>query len=201
MGIFAAFSGGRMHPQLQRIGRALPHSCRGCYAALFAAGAITVLTGCGQSPASTDKEIADATPAAVEKQALVGPAETDATRPLTTAELASKKQLEAELASDRPTHRLRLRDGRVLEGRVVSETPSAIRFRDGFGYSGFVVESYRRADVLAVETVPTASLEVTPRDVRFSAEFPQFHFVKCPPYTLVTDESYGSVQKILGVLT
>jgi hypothetical protein len=41
---------------------------------------------------------------------------------------------------------------------------------------------------------------VTPRDVRFSAEFPQFHFVKSPPYTIVTDESFGEVQKILVVL-
>jgi hypothetical protein len=41
---------------------------------------------------------------------------------------------------------------------------------------------------------------VTSRDVRFSAEFPQFHFVKSPPYTVVTDESFGEVQKILVVL-
>ena len=115
-------------------------------------------------------------------------------------ELARKTVLEAELANERPTQRLKLRDGHVLEGRIVSETPSAIRFRDGFGYSGFVVESYKRAEILAVETLPAASFEVTPRDVRFSAEFPQYHFVKSPPYTIVTDESFGEVQKILVVL-
>jgi hypothetical protein len=42
---------------------------------------------------------------------------------------------------------------------------------------------------------------VTSRDVRFSAEFPRFHFVKSLPYTIVTDESYGGVEKTLGVLT
>jgi hypothetical protein len=190
-----------MHPQLQRIGRALPRPRRGCGSALLIVSAAVMLSGCGQSPSSTNKEITDITPAAVEQRASVSPQEADATRPLTTAELASKKQLEAELAADCPTHRLTLRDGRVLKGRVVSETPATVRFRDAFGYSGFVVESYHRADVLAIETLPAASFEVTPRDVRFSAEFPQFHFVKCPPYTIVTDESYGGVQKILTVLT
>jgi hypothetical protein len=125
----------------------------------------------------------------------------DASRPLTAAELDRKNQLETELAAERPTHRLELRDGRVLDGRVVSETPSAIRFRDGFGYSGFFVESYPRATVLGVELLPAASFRVTTGDVRFSAEFPRFHFVKSPPYTIITDESYGEAQKILGVLT
>src|SRR5208283_3887023 len=60
---------------------------------------------------------------------------------------------------------------------------------------------YRWGDVVTVEVLPAAPFQVTPRDVRFSAEFPRFHFVKSPPYTIVTDESYGEVQKTLGVLT
>ncbi|HXI85149.1 MAG TPA: DUF1570 domain-containing protein [Verrucomicrobiae bacterium] len=164
------------------------------------AGAVILLSGCGRSPSATHSEIARTTTPADEQRAAVTVTATDAVRPLTVDELARKTALEAELADERPTQRLKLRDGHVLEGRIVSETPSAIRFRDGFGYSGFVVESYRRADILAVETLTAASFEVTPRDVRFSAEFPQFHFAKSPPYTIVTDESFGEVQKILVVL-
>ena len=160
-----------------------------------------MLSGCGRSPASEDDGIIDAAASVRPERVAVNPPAAEAPRPLTAEELASKSQLEAELAAERPTHRLKLRDGRVLDGRVVSESASAIRFRDGFGYSGFLVESYRRANVLGVETLPAASFQVTARDVRFRAEFPRFHFVKSPPYTIVTDESYGEVQKILGVLT
>ncbi len=152
------------------------------------------------SPTATDSEVTEISAPTQEQHANVTAATTDAVGPLNAEELTRKTALETELADERPTHRLKLRDGHVVEGRIVSQTPFSIRFRDGFGYSGFVVESYKRSDVLAVETLPAASFEVTSRDVRFSAEFPQFHFVKSPPYTVVTDESFGEVQKILVVL-
>jgi hypothetical protein len=200
-----------MRPKREVIGPSLPRACSPHYRAILTAGAVVGLCGCGQTPLATDKESVRTTPRAGEERVAVGPTDPDAPRPLvarstgdeplTAEELAHRNRLEAELAAERPTHRLKLRDGHALDGRVVSETPSVIRFRDGFGYSGFVVESYRRCDVLAVEALPAASFKVTPRDVRFSAEFPQFHFAKCPPYTIVTDESYGEVQKILDVLT
>jgi hypothetical protein len=161
---------------------------------------MAMLSGCGRSPASDDVGILHTAALIPPGQVAVNPRVTDAARPFTAEELARKNQLETELAAERPTQRLKLRDGRVLDGRVVSETGSSIRFRDGFGYSGFLVESYARANVLGVETLPAAPFQVTPRDVRFSAEFPQFHFVKSPPYTIITDESYGEVQKVLGVL-
>ena len=122
-------------------------------------------------------------------------------RALTAEETAVKQQLEAQLSDERPTHRIRLRSGRTIEGHVVSETPTDVRVRDGFGYSGYVVETYKRTDLASIESLPPTPLEVTARDVRFSAEFPQFHFVKIPPYTIVTDESYGEIQRILGLLT
>ena len=168
---------------------------------VLVAGVMAMLSGCGQSPVSGDKETVHTTALIPPGQVAVNPPVNDTPRPFTAAELARKDQLEAELAAERPTHRLRLRDGRVLDGRVVSETGSTIRFRDGFGYSGYLVESHPRATVLGVETLPAASFQVTPRDVRFSAEFPRFHFVKSPPYTIITDESYGEVQRVLGVLT
>lgn len=132
---------------------------------------------------------------------LVARVDAEQQRPLTAQEVARKQKLETQLAQERPTHRLRFRSGRLLEGHVVSETPTEVRVRDGFGYSGYVVETYRRADIASIDPLPAAAFEVTARDARFSAEFPEFHFVKIPPYTLVTDESYGEVQRILGLLT
>jgi hypothetical protein len=167
--------------------------------AVLLAGAIILLSGCGQPTVATNPEVAQTT-TPVSEQHMVFTATTTDAGPLSVEELTRKTALEAELANERPTQRLKLRGGHVLEGRIVSETPSTIRFHDGFGYSGFVVESYKRSDVLAVETLPAASFEVTPGDVRFSVEFPQYHFVKSPPYTIVTDESFGEVQKILVLL-
>jgi hypothetical protein len=189
-----------MHPVYQVLGFGLHPACSWCRRGLFLVGAGLLLSGCGQSPTATNLEITRAATPIDEQHAVVTATTTDAVTPLSVEELSRKTALEAELADERPTHRLKLRDGHLVEGRIVSETPSTIRFRDGFGYSGFVVESYRRSDVLTVETLPATAFEVTPRDVRFSAEFPQFHFVKSPPYTVVTDESFGEVQKILLVL-
>jgi hypothetical protein len=187
-----------MYPVYQVPGFAIHSDC--WRRVLFLTGVVLLLSGCGPSPTVADRETTRATTPVDEQHVVVNATTTDAVGPLSVEELARKTALESELANERPTHRLKLRDGRLLEGRIVSETPAAIRFRDGFGYSGFVVESYRRRDVLTVETLPSAAFEVTPRDVRFSAEFPQFHFVKSPPYTVVTDESFGEVQKILTVL-
>jgi hypothetical protein len=189
-----------MRPSYEVVCAPLQPACLLRRRARLLAGALILLSGCGQPPAATNSETARTTTRVDEQRAVVTAAITDAVGPLRAEELARKAALEAELASERPMQRLKLRDGHVLEGRIVSETPAAIRFRDGFGYSGFVVESYQRTEILAVETLPAASFEVTPRDVRFSAEFPQFHFVKSPPYTIVTDESFGEVQKILVVL-
>ena len=190
-----------MYPKCKSPRLAQPEVCWRQGRALLAAGIMAVLSGCGQSPTSGDQGIIHTAASVGPERVSVAPPVADASRPLTAQELASKNQLEVELAAERPTHRLKLRDGRVLDGRVVSETPSVIRFREGFGYSGYLVESYRRSDVLGAETLPAASFQVTSRDVRFHAEFPRFHFVKSPPYTVITDESYGEVQKILGVLT
>jgi hypothetical protein len=190
-----------MHPKLEPQGFALPPGLALTRLALLLAGAVAVLSGCGPSAVSTDKPAGLNAVSEHGQRGAVVRADTDVNRPLAPDELARKHQLETELAAEHPTHRLKFRDGHVLDGWVISESPTTIRFRDGFGYSGYAVASYRWGDVVSVEALPAASFEVTARDVRFSAEFPTFHFVKSPPYTIVTDESYGEVQKTLGVLT
>jgi hypothetical protein len=190
-----------MHPRHEQPGFALPTSVVLAGRAILVVGTILIFGGCGPCEISTTKP--GALPPGPQKvgQAADLPVDATAGCPLTPEELARKRQLETDLAAERPTHRLKLRDGHILDGWVISESATTIRFRDGFGYSGYVVQSYRRDTVAAVETLPAASYEVTPRDVRLSAEFPRFHFVKSPPYTIVTDESYGAVQKTLSVLT
>lgn len=128
-----------MHPKHEQPGFALPSVVAPARRAVFMACALALFVGCGPSAVPTDKPTArQATPQAGERLAAV-PA--DVNRPLAPEELARKHQLEAELAVERPTHRLKLQDGRSLDGWVISESPTTIRFRDGFGYSGYVVES------------------------------------------------------------
>jgi hypothetical protein len=168
----------------------------------YAAGMAVFLSGCSKPPEMPALSSAtDGSARGVEDRVLVAPHEIGRPQPLTAEETVRQQKLEAQLAQERPTHRLRFRSGRVVEGHIVSETPDAVRVRDGFGYSGYVVATYKRTDISSIEPLPAAPFEVTARDVRFSAEFSEFHFVKVPPYTIVTDESYGEVQRILGLLT
>ena len=161
-----------MYPVYEVLGFALHRVCWRRRHVPLLAGVFLLLSGCGQPAAPTNREITRTTASVDGQRAVATAITTDAVGPLSVEELARKTALEAELADGRPTHRLKLRNGHLLEGRIVSETPSVIRFRDGFGYSGFVVQSYRRSDVLTVETLPATAFEVTPRDVRCSAEFP-----------------------------
>jgi len=153
------------------------------------------LPGCGQPPAATNLEIARTTTPR-EQRAVVTAAATDLVRPLRVEELARKTHSKWNWPTNARRSAVELRMATFSRPHR-SETPSAIRFQTGSDTQAFVVESYKRAEILAIETLPAASFEVTPRDVHFSASFPPFHFVKSPPYTIVTDESFGEVQKIL----
>src|SRR5580698_1100569 len=154
-----------MHPVYQVLGFVLRPLCSPRCHGLLLAGVVILFTGCGQQPLATaDSEVTEISAPTEDQRITVAAATTEAVGPLNAEELARKTALETELADERPTHRLKLRDGHVVEGRIVSQTPFSIRFRDGFGYSGFVVQSYKRSDVLVIETLPAASFEVTPRD-------------------------------------
>ena len=119
---------------------------------------------------------------------------------LTAVELSLKAGLEKELEENRASHRITLRSGKIIEGRIQSETPAAIRVRDGYGHSGYFVETYKRSDIAAIEELPKESFEITRPDLKLCADFPEFHFVKVPPYSIVTDESYDDVEKIVRLL-
>lgn len=162
-----------------------------------AAGALALAAGCGRSvdDAAKSVEPREADEVHVRVTASTEPA------PLNEQELALQKKLQQNAAAERPTHRLTLRNGRTVEGTLVSESATSIRLREGFGYSGYTITPYKRADIVAVKPLSAESFDISPADVRLAEQFPGFHFVKSPPYSFVTDESYGEVQKILGVLT
>jgi hypothetical protein len=155
--------------------------------------------GCGQAPSLESSKTANEKqrPTTADNRTYTSATESTA---LTGDQLALKRKLEAQLAEERPTHRLVLRNGQVVTGRVVGETATSVRLREGFGFSGYVVSPYKREEIATVEMLPEASFEVTAADIRLCQEFPEYNFAKNPPYTFVTDESFSDIEKILGLL-
>jgi hypothetical protein len=121
--------------------------------------------------------------------------------PLTTAQDALKGRLEAQLAADAVTCRLTLRNHQIVDGRILSQSPGQITFREGYGYSGSIVSVYRRSDVARITPLTPPSNEVTREDVMLGEEFPGYHFVKNGPYSVVTDAPYTEVERTLRSLT
>jgi hypothetical protein len=121
--------------------------------------------------------------------------------PATPEQVALKQKLETQLTADQPTHRLKLHNHRVVEGQVVTETPTTIMLREDFGYSGSIIAAYRRADIAAIETLCSNTCEVTRQDVVLAGQFPSFHFAKVSPYSIVTDAPFADVERTLRLLS
>ncbi len=122
----------------------------------------------------------------------------DFTAELTNTEI--RNRLKDQIENARPTHRLTLKTGKILEGQLVHETSNAIQLREAFGYSGHIIASYKRSEILTFEELPQESIQVSSSDLELYSEFPDFHFVKLPPYTIVTDDSYDEVEKVHRLL-
>ncbi len=159
---------------------------------------ITAL-GCERSAAPRVSSAPKSQPTPVEVRVLKPRPAPDA--PLTLGQVALKEKLETQLAADRPTHRLTLRDHRVVEGQVVTETPATVMLREDFGYSGSIISAYRRADITSIDVLCSNACEVTRQDVALFEQFPQFHFAKVPPYSVVTDAPYADVERTMRLLT
>jgi Protein of unknown function (DUF1570) len=159
---------------------------------------ITVL-GCERSAAPPVTSGPKSQPTLVELRVLKPRPAPDA--PLTLEQIALKEKLEAQLAADRPTHQLTLRDHRVVEGQVVAETPATVLLREGFGYSGSIISAYRRVDVAAIDVLLSNTCKVSRQDVALFEQFPQFHFAKISPYSVVTDAPYADVERTMRLLT
>jgi hypothetical protein len=119
---------------------------------------------------------------------------------LTSAQLALKKRIEGELAAAQPTHRITLRNNRTIEAQIIETTPAALKIREGFGYSGTIVSTLKRDQIVRIESLTVPPPALNDADVRFAETFPDFHFVKLPPFTIVTDAPYAEVERTLNVL-
>lgn len=124
--------------------------------------------------------------------------EPDAPHALTPAELETKAVLETMLASREPAYRLTRKDSRPLDGDVVEEYPDYIVFCQKYGDSAEIKMRVAREQIASLEKLPrTEAPEITDRDVRFHLEFPDLFFFKANPYTVVSQESYFAIQRMV----
>lgn len=163
---------------------------------------LALLTGCGRAATSEPRAATEPATEVVQAPATFSVRTSSADRlPLSPGQQALRARLEEQAAAERPTHRVTLQNGRVVEGRVLTQTSDSIRLREGFGFSGYVISPYKRSEITGIETLPARPFEITRRDLKLCEEFPRYHFAKVPPYSFVTDESYGDVEKLLRLLT
>ena len=119
---------------------------------------------------------------------------------MTEIERTTKRDLEAEIRALRPVHRLIMKSGEIMEGKVLSYTDETITFQETYGNSGALAAQIRRSRVSDLEVVSDPIPNITYRDVRIKMEFPEFEFHRAPPYTIITDESFFRVQHSVKVL-
>ncbi|OQA25531.1 MAG: hypothetical protein BWY59_01745 [Verrucomicrobia bacterium ADurb.Bin345] len=119
---------------------------------------------------------------------------------MTADELAVKRRLEEEIAGERPTHRLELKDGNEWIGRLLEETAAHVVFSETYGESGGVSVSVPRSQIRSIRVLDTKPPAVSYRDVRFRMEFPALRFYKRAPYSILTDESYFRVEATVNEL-
>ncbi len=106
-------------------------------------------------------------------------------------------RLADRLRGSMPVQRIVYDQAKVMEGKVVEEHADYIVFKQTFGESGEVSVKLPRERVVIIEQLNRTTPEITLRDVGFFREFPGKEFYKKPPYTLLTDESFFAVEKIV----
>lgn len=120
-----------------------------------------------------------------------------AVRALSPTELELKARLEKQVSKEVPTHRITIDQTRVLTGWLVSENSNQVTFLESYGNTGSMSVNIRRKRIVSLETLTNLVPIITDRDVRFQTEFPTFNFFKRAPYTIVTDESFFQVERIV----
>ena len=110
-----------------------------------------------------------------------------------------KYQWERELTEAAPLHRLVLRDGMQLKGRLLAQHPNGILFQEAAGAGG-LTQSYARDRVARVETLNQPAHAVSYRDVQLRRELPEFHFLKRAPFTVATDGPEPEIREALQAL-
>ena len=115
---------------------------------------------------------------------------------MTRKEIQVKRNLESTVRDRLPRHRLVLRSGEVLSGRLVGRDENGgYSFMQSFGDSGSFCAHIPEYRVLRLEGTRSQVPDVTYRDVKFHLEFPDLSFYRRPPYTVVTDQNYLQVER------
>lgn len=119
---------------------------------------------------------------------------------LTPAELQLKARIERKLAAAQPTHRITFDAIKTLTGWIVTQTANHVTFSESYGDAGSMSVNIARRRIVSLETLSNAALVITDRDVRFQSEFPTFNLFKRHPYTILTDESFFQVERVVSDL-
>ena len=115
-------------------------------------------------------------------------------------ERAVKRQLEDELKAATSAFELVLKDGRTLSGHIVEEGPDYVLFSESYGDNGSLSVKIQRRRISRIDRSTESPPPIVYRDVRLKMEFPGMNFYKRPPYSIVTDESFFSVEHTVRVL-
>ncbi|MBM4152913.1 MAG: DUF1570 domain-containing protein [Kiritimatiellaceae bacterium] len=118
--------------------------------------------------------------------------------PPTDHELEVKTKLEKILVSREPSCRLIRTGAGPMEGDVIEETADYILFGQRYGDSAELKVKVPRSEIVRMEKLSLSeNPEITVRDVRFHEQYPDLFFFKAIPYTVVSQESYFAVKRMI----
>lgn len=120
--------------------------------------------------------------------------------PLLKEEEKARQELISRIEQTRPTHGVRLTDGRSLFGSLEEHQPGTytFEFEDD---DGTVVLNLSDADIRWQKRIVYPPVELMPEDVRFLLNFPNFTYHYLPPYLIVANVPYNAVQQAFSILS
>ena len=121
--------------------------------------------------------------------------------PLLAEEAAARRQLIARIQRCRPTHAVVLADGTQLFGRLSESRPGAYRLETQAGDGRQQAMELPAADLRWHAEIEHAPVDLSPRDVRFLLNFPNFDYHFMPPYLIATDASYADILDAYQILS
>ncbi len=108
-----------------------------------------------------------------------------------------QKQLKKMLEEREPPMQMVFDRTKTMNGRVVEERPGYVVFSEKLGDSGEVSLAISRDRIVRLEKREIQVPEITLYDVRFHREFENKRLYKRPPYTIITDEPYLAVGRMV----
>lgn len=119
---------------------------------------------------------------------------------MTEREIAVKRALEERIREARPHHKLIMKNGKHMIGRLVEENGTHVTFEESYGDSGSLTVKVKRDRIEKMEELAVELPPITYEDISFNLEFPAMRMYKEPPYTILTDETFFHVQRSVRIL-